>query len=71
MQQVKLFKGIETELQVLEADVNSWIKQGGVRVLSITGNIAPQGEPTRQVGEAGSVRLAPSDILLIVTYETD
>ena len=41
MQQVKLFKTIEGELSVLEKEFNDWVRQSGVRILSVTGNIAP------------------------------
>jgi hypothetical protein len=41
-QQVKLFKGIESEVQPLENEINAWIRKSRARVISITGNIAPQ-----------------------------
>ena len=71
MQQVKLFKGLESELSKLEAEVNDWIRDSGARVLSISGNIAPQSEaPEGKRGGLGS-GFAPSDIVLVVLYETD
>jgi hypothetical protein len=70
MQQVKIFKGLESEVVVLEKQVNAWLAESGVRVLQITGNIAPQGVTTDP--KAGSIAASPyaaSDILLIVLYE--
>ena len=42
MQQVKLFKSIESELSTLEEDINAWIQEAGAKNLQISGNIAPQ-----------------------------
>jgi len=69
MQQIKIFKGIENDLNGLEAEVNGWLTQTGVEVISIFGNIAPQ----TSGGEAKSGGLsrsdfAPSDLLLAVHY---
>ena len=38
MQQVKIFKGVDTELEDLEKQINRFIRKHGVRVLSISGN---------------------------------
>ena len=70
MQQVRIFKGLESDMAVLEKQVNAWLAESGVRVLQITGNIAPQGGPTDS--KAGSISASPyaaSDIMLIVLYE--
>lgn len=67
MQQIKIFKGIESELSELENRVNGWLKQSGARVIQMTGNIAPQSgvkEPS-SLGRA----YTPSDIVVIVLYE--
>ncbi len=64
MQKVKLFKGVESEMEDLEAEVNKWIEASGCRVVSIVGNIAPQ---TRDPNSLES--FAVSDILIVVTYE--
>ena len=67
MQQLKLFKGVEAEVSQLETEVNNWIRENGIRVVSIQGNIAPQ---TVSDSKAESVRrFAPSDVLIVVTYE--
>ena len=67
MQQIKIFKGIESELSELEKRVNDWIKQSGARIANIFGNIAPQSETHASHGL--SKAYTPSDILLVVVYE--
>ena len=68
MQQVKLFKSVEVEISELETEINNWIRENGIRVVSIQGNIAPQ---TISDPKAESARrFAPSDVLMVVTYET-
>lgn len=77
MQQIKLFVGREDHTSELEAEVNNWIAGAGVNVLSIAGNIAPQSVlPSKDGGGANlgtastpGRRFAPSDILVVVTYE--
>ena len=66
MQKVKLFKSIESELTNLEKEINEWIKTSGARVISITGNIAPQ---TGSSAGAPLGSFSASDVLIIVMYE--
>ena len=69
-QQIKIFKGLEGEIGQLEKLVNAWLADSGVRVLQMTGNIAPQSSSTDP--KAGSISANPhtsSDILLIILYE--
>ena len=70
MQQVKIFKGVESDVSSLEEEINGWIRQSGARVLSITGNIAPQ---TPGAAGAGLTQggYPPSDVVLVVLYESD
>jgi hypothetical protein len=65
MQQVKLFKSIESELEDLQKAINEWIKESGAKIISITGNIAPQ------TGHGGGPMntFASSDVLVVVLYE--
>lgn len=71
MQQVKLFKGLESDVAALEGEVNAWIRQSGARVISITGNIAPQSQKAAAAsGGLGKSPFSPSDVILIVLYET-
>ena len=67
MQQVKIFKSVDTEMADLEKQINRWMRKSGARVLSITGNIASQ--PNSGSGPLNS--FAASDIMLIVLYEID
>ena len=76
MQQVKLFKNVENQITELEAQVNEWIRETGAKVISISGNIAPQSGGGAGGGEGKGIGLtqsqfAASDILLIVVYEAD
>lgn len=67
MQQVKIFKSVDTEIQDLEKQINRWMRKSGARVLSITGNIASQAN----AGSGPLNSFAASDIMLIVLYEID
>jgi len=68
MQQVKLFKHVEAEIGQLEKDINDWIATSGAKIISITGNIAPQSKSST-TGAIGS-GFAPSDVLVVIFYET-
>ncbi|MDA0832618.1 MAG: hypothetical protein O2955_18985 [Planctomycetota bacterium] len=68
MQQVKIFKSVESEVASLENEVNEWIRANGCRVINVVANIAPQSDAL-QAGIQG--RYAPSDVLLVVLYETE
>ncbi|RMF40523.1 MAG: hypothetical protein D6753_11545 [Planctomycetota bacterium] len=64
MQKVKLFKGLESELSALEDEVNQWIAETKARVISISGNIAPQSRSQSSMGSFGA-----SDVLIVIHYE--
>ena len=70
MQQVRIFKTVETELSELEKDVNAWIRETGANIISVTGNIAPQSgtRDSTALGLGGS-QYAASDIVLIILSE--
>jgi hypothetical protein len=77
MHQVKIFSGEEAFRDRLEQEINDWLASTKARVVSVTGNIAPQtvmdtGKTTRLAGaDPGAARFfASSDILIIVVYET-
>lgn len=71
MQQVKIFKSIESEVSALEREINDWIRSTGARIQSIHGNIAPQSELLDNESETlGGKGPLPSDIFVIVLYET-
>lgn len=67
MQQIKVFVGVESDASMFERQVNHWIATANVRVLQISGTIAPQTEAGRPGGlsSAGSA----SDLVLYVLYE--
>jgi hypothetical protein len=67
MQQVKIFKSVDTEIPQMEHQINRWMRKSGARVLSITGNLASQ--PGSAQGPMSS--FAAGDILVIVLYEID
>ncbi len=70
MQQVKIFKSVETNLDDLEQEINDWIRQSGAKVLSIHGNIAPQSgvSDTKQLSLQQTTGTS-SDVLILVLYE--
>ena len=71
MQRVKLFKGLETEVEALEQQVNDWAESEGAKILQVTGNIATQSyNPAAKSGSSlQSTVAAASDVLLVVLYE--
>lgn len=64
MQKIKLFKSIESELVQLETEINTWIATTGAKVLSMTGNIAPQ-----TGGQSHMGTFSASDVLVVILYE--
>jgi len=66
MQQIKLFKSVETEIAGLEGEINTWLKSSGGRIVNIFGNISPQ---TRGSGDPVERRFSPSDIFIAIVYE--
>ena len=68
MQRVKLFKGVETEIDKLEDEINAWLESSDARIVSMFGNIAPQ---TPGSGKGTTTRAYDaSDLFLAVVYET-
>ncbi len=69
MHQIKIFKGIESDVSGLERDIKAWLKESGTRVINIFGNIAPQTitDPEKAKGSRG---FSPSDVLVVLLYET-
>lgn len=66
MQQVKIFKSIESEREEMEKEINRWIRRSGARVISITGNISNHG------GSGGPMSsFSGSDILIMLLVEVD
>jgi len=70
MNQIKIFKGLENDLQTLEQDVNAWLAESDVRVVQIFGNLAPQTlQPRAQGGGLSTTDFAPSDVMMVVLYD--
>lgn len=70
VQQVKIFKGIETDLRALEDQVNDWLLDTQVQIISMVGNLSPQSMGTASQDKGLTTgSFAPSDVLLIVLYE--
>ena len=64
MQQIKIFKSIESELGSLEEEINEWISEQSATIVQIFGNIAPQSPSTPGMGSFSS-----SDVLVVIVYE--
>jgi hypothetical protein len=64
MQQIKMFKGVDTELGDLEKSINEWLAQSNAKIVSMSGNIAPQ------AGKHGaSNSFSTADVLVIIVAE--
>ena len=70
MQQVKLFKSVEDQVDSLEKEINDWLSRSGAKVISLTGNIAPQSVKPDGGGGLSKSSFAPSDVLVVLLYET-
>jgi hypothetical protein len=70
MQQVKIFKGLESDVPDLERRINAFLAEKAASVIQITGNIAPQSD-TRDDDRGHKLggSYTPSDVLVIVLYE--
>ena len=67
MIQIKTFKGLEHEHDQLCDLVNAWIKDNNIRVVNVSFALAPQSRLPDGVIRGG----ASSDLMLLVSYETD
>ncbi len=66
MQQIKIFKSVDSEIPELERQINRWMRKSGAKVVSVTGNL------TAQSGGSGPLNsFGGGDILVIVHYEID
>ena len=65
MQQVKLFKSTDTELEDLEKQINRFIRKNNIRVLSITGNHSAAANAN--TGPMNT--FASGDVTVIMLYE--
>ena len=67
MIQVKTFRGLEHEHEELCEQVNTWIRENSIRVVSVDLNLAPQSKVPDSVLRSGT----SSDVMILVTYEVD
>lgn len=71
MQRVKLFKGLECEVERLEQQINEWAESEGAKILQVNSSIASQSyNPAAKSGSSlqGNINVS-SDILITVLYE--
>ncbi len=69
MHQVKFFKGVESNIGLLEKEMNTWLAENHVRVIQIFGNLAaPSGDRTEQNSLAAYPYVA-ADLLMVVLYD--
>jgi hypothetical protein len=71
MAQIKIFKGLESNLEGLEKQVNAWLDDSRIKVLQAFGNMAPQTLPsdTRITSTLGQPQHVSSDVFLVFLYE--
>lgn len=67
MQQVKLFKSVDTELPEMERQINRFLRKSGAKLISVTGNLTASSSASG--GPMSS--FAAGDVLVILTYEID
>ena len=69
MHQVKLFKGLESGIAELEADVNEWLRSTGASVVNVIGNMSPQSGTADGQSDKLGRSYTPSDVFLVIVYE--
>ncbi len=71
MQRIKLFKGLEHEVDILEKQVNDWAESVGAKILQVSSSIAAQSyNPSAKSGSSLQTNVtASSDVLVTVLYE--
>jgi hypothetical protein len=70
MYQVKIFKGIESNLAGLEKELNTWLAETNARVLQIFGNLAPLSGGRNEGNSLSAYPYVASDVMMVVLYET-
>ena len=66
MQQIKIFKGVDSEIPEMERQINRWMRKSGAKVLSVQGNLAAQSQSNGPLNS-----FAGSDIMVILHYEIE
>jgi len=70
MYQVKIFKGIESNLAGLEKELNTWLAETNARVVQIFGNLAPLSGERNEGNSLSAYPYVASDVMMVVLYET-
>jgi len=69
MHQIKIFKGLESNLALLEKEVNAWLAESGARVVQMFGNLAAQSGQRNETNSLAAYPYVASDVLLVILYE--
>ena len=69
MHQIKIFKGLESDLPGLELEVNEWLAKSGVRVAQIFGNLAPLSGERNDGNSLAAYPYVASDVMLGLLYD--
>jgi len=67
--QIKIFKGLESNLPLLEKEVNAWLAESGARVVQMFGNLAAQSGQRNETNSLAAYPYVASDVLLVILYE--
>jgi hypothetical protein len=70
MHQVKIFKGIESNLTGLEKEINVWLAETNARVVQVFGNLAPLSGGRNEGNSLSAYPYVASDVMMVVLYET-
>jgi hypothetical protein len=69
MHQIKIFKGLESNLGALEKEENDLLEETGARVLKMFGNMAAQSGQRNETNSLAAYPYVASDVLLVVLYD--
>jgi len=69
MYQIKIFKGLESNLAGLEKEVNTWLAETNSRVVQVFGNMAPLSGERNEGNSLSAYPYVASDVLMVVLYE--
>jgi hypothetical protein len=69
MYQVKIFKGIESNLAGLEKEINAWLAETNARVVQVFGNLAPLSGGRNEGNSLSAYPYVASDVMMVVLYE--
>jgi hypothetical protein len=69
MHQIRIFKGLESNLPALEKEVNHWLAESKARVVQIFGNLAAQSGARHEGNSLAAYPYVASDVMLVVVFE--